>query len=115
MIKHSSISIDTGFFRPNEGEFHAHPLAEKQPIQRPRVRMPNQKMTPPLIKWAKPLNTCLPCYFQLERTRQNVPGTYEDSSHGHNASANFNEAKNKEESKGYIVGSIYHLDDQMWF
>jgi hypothetical protein len=38
------------------------PKSAKQPAQRPNVRIPYQKKTPPLIKWASPEKISFPRY-----------------------------------------------------
>lgn len=44
-----------------------HPISAKQPAHRPRVKMPYQKKTPPLIKCASPLKTSGPIYISISR------------------------------------------------
>ena len=44
------------------GRFQAQPSSAKLPDQRPRVKMPSQMKTPPLIQWARPEKIPEPSY-----------------------------------------------------
>jgi hypothetical protein len=107
MREHSSASIDIELcFRPKGCKFQAHPRAEKQPIQRPSVRIPNQRKTLPFMKCARPLKTCLSCCFRLDEPIRQGFGTYEDSRHGDNSSADGDKSKDKKEAKNKIVANV---------
>lgn len=43
-------------------KFQAQPSSPKLPVQRPRVKRPSQKKTPPLIQCASPPNIAPPSY-----------------------------------------------------
>ena len=60
--------------------FHAQPKSAKHPIHRPKVRNPYQTKMPPLMKCARPLNTCLSRYvLRIERQPQGLLGVTERS------------------------------------
>jgi hypothetical protein len=54
MRKDSTNSADRRRRLGAEGRFQAQPSSAKLPDQRPRVKMPSQMKTPPLIQWARP-------------------------------------------------------------